>query len=243
MSFSVFSRLCICFIYSLQVTDTLQVGSIASAVVGVINLSDFNAFVYQLAIYLHYLEPVSWKLQARCTICTLQEYWKKLSYLGRWCEFEGCELTTLATGREKMKVLLLSLLTVGLFIFWSRVKWFYRGTSEIFAVRWIFPEVAPPFTGFVSACISPVLSVMYCDNRSENNLTLHILYCDFFTCNCYNAILISFCFSPTNFAHSSKQTSDFYHVVVLSLLSPVHRNALNSVSAMTSQLFASGDHV
>jgi hypothetical protein len=69
-------------------------------------------------------------------------------------------------------VLLLSLLPVSLFIFWRRVTWFYRGASEIFAVRWIFPEVAPSFMGFISACISPVLSVLYCDILSENKLTL-----------------------------------------------------------------------
>jgi len=79
------------------------------------------------------------------------------------------------TGKEKLKVLLLSLLIVGLFISWRRVRWFYRGISEIFAVRWIFSEVAPSFTDFISACMSPVLSVICCDNRSENKLTLLIL--------------------------------------------------------------------
>ena len=95
--------------------------------------------------------------------------------LESWCEFEECELTAFLTGRVKVKVLLLSLLPVGLFIFWIRVKWFYRGTSEIFAVGWIFADVASSFTNFISVCISPVVSVMYCDNRSESKLTLHIL--------------------------------------------------------------------
>ena len=71
-------------------------------------------------------------------------------------------------------MLLLSLLPVGLFIFWIRVKGFYHGISEKFAVRWIFPEVALSFKGFVSACISPVLSVTYCGYRSEIKLMLQL---------------------------------------------------------------------
>jgi hypothetical protein len=45
------------------------------------------------------------------------ESWCEFDILESWCVFEECELTNLVSGREKVKVFLMSLLPVSFFYF------------------------------------------------------------------------------------------------------------------------------
>jgi hypothetical protein len=105
--------------------------------VDVITLSGFNVFIWlpthrvSALFGTRFMEvtgPMYDLHFTRISIKFVVIFWKA------GVNFIEFEITTLVTGREKVKVPLLSLLPVGLFIFWNRVKWFYLGTSEIFAV-------------------------------------------------------------------------------------------------------------